>query len=319
MKLDYIHAPGCTCAVSYAADLAAARRLAYQRYTGSVRGALAGDDISHAEAWALYACPDGSCPGWARAGQDWPFEHVDTHVLALYRAAIALRGAGVASWEAVAAARRIGPGSSHWTPEERAADIALVAAHHGAEDAEREARAELADAICNAHRGRQPDGSYITDRAVSVSSARRRLILHAPGRGGPLAEVLDDVDHNSAVRLVELRTVSEARAIRDQERAESRAAAQDYEMLRADAYAALRRGEELSYRPGQQGGTFRLPSGKLVSAPGALRGCIPGLTRGDALEMLGGVEVPSRVDGIHVRLVGARLVAGAPAPWPSRF
>lgn len=142
------------------------------------------------------------------------------------------------------------------------------------------ARAALAAALDEAPWGPQPDGSFVTCRRASWSGWDYVTTLHAPGKGGPLAEVRQG-------RLREIRTPAEARAVRDQERAARRAQAAIYEETAARAaedvdagtivlqrdlcWGSPRRPGAWEAYDGQKGGVLVSPEGVTVSLPGVLR------------------------------------------------
>lgn len=224
---------------------------------------------------------------------------IQTSILALYERARSLCGAGRAAWSRVDAARALR--STTWvnqTPEERAEDDALCAAFHAADKAEHDSISDLCAAIRAAAWGQQPDGSFVTRTSVTCGGWQMHHTLHAPCKQGPIVEVRDH-ERGPGSTLVAFRPLAEAREIRAVQRAAAKTAQAVYEADRQAAAAHLRRGGMLHYCAGQEYGFVEAPSGRRISARGAL--VAAGLTREEAIgwiETQGGstlLELPKGV------------------------
>lgn len=241
MIFSYIHVPGCSCSTDYAAQLSAARHAEVERI-GSAVGA----------AWdhAVRCIPDGSCLAWLDRHEGWPADHRDYHLMDLWRAALE-------DWQAECT-------------EAGEMDLSLPLSW-----------TRLQDALAAAPHGAQPDGSFITRQTIyQIASGRYVHALHAPGKGGPIAEYSDAIPYQRSASLT-MRTRSAARAIREAERARGREAQAEYSVL-LDRVAAALRTHPAEYDPGQKGGAFTVEffthalvgtgiERVRVSAPGALR------------------------------------------------
>lgn len=208
-------------------------RLSWTRHAEASMTGEGGNAVGWDEACVRY--PDGCCLAWYE-GEGWPGTHVDHHLMALWQRAI----------------------DSH------TADKALDTAQTEA------IRADLTEAIYAARHGAQPDGSFITDRRLTWDG-ERCATLHAPGKGGPLVSVV--YGGRGRTYLSALRTRVEARAIRDADRAQNRAAEREHANLCASIDAHLASGLRVYYEPGQMFGTFMEPgiSPLRVSARGACK------------------------------------------------
>lgn len=145
-------------------------------------------------------------------------------------------------------------------------------------------RQTFVDALLAANWGRQPDGTFITRRSTGIATGRYVVTLHAPGRQGPLAEIIEGGQGSCYwTTLRALRTGTQARQIADSDRARRRDAMAAYEVRRQDAGRRLLNGEEFPYEDGQKGGCLVI-DGTRVSALGALRAA--GYSRDGATEKL---------------------------------
>jgi len=151
-------------------------------------------------------------------------------------------------------------------------------------DATREA---LARAIHSAQWGRQPDGTFVTDRALGVGCPDRLATLWCPpswGGKGRLASAI--YGSRSGPTLHDLWTRDEALAEIRATRQHLQDCARRYEARRQEAGRRLRAGERLPFVEGCNGGYVTLSDGGGVSAPGALTAA--GLSRTVAVEVATG-------------------------------
>lgn len=237
--MKYIHVPGCDCTSS--TDYAERREAAIQH--AALRDGLT-DGLVRENS------PRGSCLSWLtdeHRGHGWPFAHTDQELLRLHTAALAER-------------------------TEKASGYTEYSDRSERDYARRDA---LAAAIAAAPWGAQPDGSFVTRRSQGVSTMDRIHTLHAPNKGGPIAEARDGA--MSSVSLCCLRTREEAATIRLTERARNRVAALELTSLRDAIDDAVRLGSWLWYEPGVEGGTVRLlapmsPSSPYAGQPASARG-----------------------------------------------
>jgi hypothetical protein len=275
---DYVHAPTCSC---HNQDFPRETQLAWARWAETVRLrglVLAGTEFDSARA----KIPDGSCVGWIDGHGDWPVAHRDHHLMARWASVVKLHSEAERVRAIYEAARSAGtltmdPAnesvSVEWGDYLRLHDV-LSEAHHA-----------LLVALTEAPWGPQPDGSFLTRRSIGVASGRHVHTLHAPASGGPLAEAADSAYTRGKVSSWVVRTRGEARALREEERAQNRARARRYDARRRMAILILRAGGRLPYRSGQRYGVFDVsgPCAELdmctggerptVSAVGVLRGC----------------------------------------------
>lgn len=269
----YIHKPGCGCNVGsadYALRLIRARLDAFplrDEPYGYYAHARHDQEGARGDWSAAERYPVGCCLAW-QEGEGWPGDYRDHHLLALHAAALAAspvsRGA-------------IGGPMAEWAEGPEAHDAAQAAL-----DA-------LAVALGSAPWGAQPDGSFVTLHATQVGRSPTVATLHAPGRGGPLAVAehyrSDWGTREWRVGLTALRTVEEARTIREEERRVNMERAAQYEAVRREAGSRIAAGEGLEFCFGQEGGTVSLGEGRpVVSAPGALTAA--GFSRSSASEII---------------------------------
>lgn len=155
---------------------------------------------------------------------------------------------------------------------------------HAAEKAANALCQTFVSALLAANWGRQSDGTFITRTATGIATGRYVVTLHAPGRQGPLAEVVEGGQGSRYwATLHAVRTTAQARQIAADNRARRRDAQAAYETSRQAAGRRLLNGEEFPYEVGQMGGCVVI-DGMRVSALGALRAA--GYSRGGAEEKL---------------------------------